>query len=125
MNDDTAPITTNTGNETYIGAIDNNQNRINIEIVSMNIINFEEIKVEDHSKLEIDSFEHVVILEKMGSNCSVNLRLRRKSHGLWRATRTYQWKYSWYKLDGRGVTGFCAADRIRIWRYASQLVLVS
>ena len=110
MNDDTAPITTNTGNETYIGAIDNNQNRINIEIVSMNIINFEEIKVEDHSKLEIDSFEHVVILEKMGSNCLVNLRLRGKSHGLWRTTRTYQWKYSWYKLDGRGVTGFCAAD---------------
>ena len=103
MNDDTAPITTNTGNETYIGAIDNNQNRINIEIVSMNIINFEEIKVEDHSKLEIDSFEHVVILEKMGSNCLVNLRLRRKSHGLWRTTRTYQWKYSWYKLDGMAV----------------------
>ena len=95
MNDDTAPITTNTGNETYIGAIDNNQNRINIEIVSMNIINFEEIKVEDHSKLEIDSFEHVVILEKMGSNCLVNLRLRSKSHGLWRTTLTYQWKYSW------------------------------
>jgi len=84
MNDDTAPTTTNTGNENYIGAISNDQNRINIEIVSRNIINFEEIKVEDHSKLEIDSFGHVVILEKMGSNCLVNLRLRGKSHGLWR-----------------------------------------
>ena len=46
----------------------------------------------------------------MGSNCLVDLRLRRKSHGLWRTTRTYQWRYSWYKLDGRGVTGFCAAE---------------
>ena len=67
----------------------------------------------------------VINIEIMGSNCLVDLRLRRKLHGLWRTTRTYQWKYSWYKLDGRGVTGFCAADRIRIWRYASQLVLVS
>jgi len=76
MNDETAPTTTNTGNENYI--------------VSTNIINFEEIKVEYH----FDSFEHVVILEKMGSNCLVNLRLRSKSHGLWRTTLTYQWKYS-------------------------------
>jgi len=66
----------------------------------------------------------VINIEIMGSNCLVDLRLRRKSHGLWRTKRTYQWKYSWYKLDGRGVTGFCAADHIRIWRYASQLVLV-
>jgi len=125
MNDDTAPTTTNTGgNENYIGAIANDQNRINIGNVSTNIINFEEIRVTAHPELKIDSFEHV-LLEKMGSICLVNLRLRRKSHGLWRTTRTYQWKYSWYKLDGRGVTGFCAADRIRIWRYASQLVLVS
>jgi len=52
----------------------------------------------------------VINIEIMGSNCLVNLRLRIKSHGLWRTTRTYQWKYSWYKLDGRGVTGFCAAE---------------
>jgi len=67
----------------------------------------------------------IINIEITGSICLVDLRLRRKSHGLWRTTRTYQWKYSWYKLDGRGVTGFSAADRIRIWRYASQLVLVS
>jgi len=46
----------------------------------------------------------VINIEIMGSNCLVDLRLRRKSHGLWRTTRTYQWRYSWYKLDGRGVT---------------------
>ena len=41
MNDDTAPTTTNTGgNENYIGAIANDQNRINIGNVSTNIINF-------------------------------------------------------------------------------------
>ena len=61
----------------------------------------------------------VINIEIMGSNCLVDLRLRRKSHGLWRTTRTYQWKYSWYKLDGRGVTGFCAADCFQICRYAS------
>ena len=61
----------------------------------------------------------VINIEIMGSNCLVDLRLRRKSHGLWRTTRTYQWRYSWYKLDGRGVTEVCATDRIRIWRYAS------
>ena len=124
MNDDTAPATTNTdGNENYIGAIANDQNRINIEIVSTNIINLKEIKAEDHSELKIDSFEHV-LLGKMGSNCLVNLRLRRKSHGLGRTTHTYQWKYNWYKLDGRGVTEFHATDMHPNLEVRIQLVLV-
>jgi len=62
----------------------------------------------------------VINIEIMGSNCLVDLRLRRKSHGLWRTTRTYQWRYSWYKLDGRGVTDSVQPNlEIRI-----QLVLV-
>ena len=58
----------------------------------------------------------VINIEIMGSNCLVNLRLRIKSHGLWRTTRTYRWLYythtSMFFSASQSIflTGFCAAE---------------